>query len=73
MRCLAGNAGGGQPLAFVVLATGELGEARGGGEACSREGDLPPLAAEEVEPFGVLCATSDEDFHALVLGVASVK
>lgn len=71
VRCLAGSTGG-ESLGFVVLAAGGLGEAWAASEARSK-GDVPPLAIEEVEPFGVLRATSGEDFHALVLGVASVK
>eukprot|EP00903_Cladosiphon_okamuranus_P006390 g6255.t1 len=71
VRCLAGSTGS-ESLGFVVLATGAPGEPRVASEGRSKE-DVRQPPAEEVEPFGVLRATSGEDLHALVLGVASVK
>lgn len=72
VRCLAGSTGG-ESLGFVVLAVEETSHAGGRREARSKSGDVQPLPDEEIQPFGVLRATSGEDFHALVLGVASVK
>lgn len=73
VRCLSGSTSS-ESLSFVVLAAGALGVNSEGGTACPQVGVAQPLlAAGEVEPFGVLRATSAEDFRALVLGVASVK
>lgn len=72
VRCLAGSTGG-ESLGFVVLAVEETSHAGGRREARSKSGGVQPLPDEEIKPFGVLRATSGEDFHTLVLGVASVK
>lgn len=80
VMCLPGSGEEGEPFRFVILAAGG---GAAGDDPCSqgfppagygrtgRRGE--PLVTEEAEPFGVLRATSGEDFRALVLGVASVK
>lgn len=73
IRCLAGSTDG-ESNRFVILTAGTTFDgARGEDEACSQETTGQPLVTAEEETFGILRATSDEDFCALVLGVASVK